>query len=183
MKSFRLVLITAAALLISMISASPVLAQVSLPYITDLVIAERNRTTDVGDFTVDANGTMTFQIDETSPWRLAETALYVGDTPPRRNIQGRLAHQHNRLNGASSDVYNVDLAAADRNGDGIVYVAAQAELVRQAGRNPRFRWQAFSNRETAWAQGEDSMGRGRDQGMFFAVSLTVPTTEPGGPVG
>ena len=44
---------------------TPVLAQVSLPYTTDL-ISGRDTALDVGDLTVAIDGTITFQVDEAS---------------------------------------------------------------------------------------------------------------------
>jgi hypothetical protein len=166
-----------------MVLAVPALAQESLPYTTNLIVDERNAEIDVGDFTVNVDGTMIFQIDESSTdWRLEGTSIYVSDSPPR-GMMMRFRNQHTRLNGATSDVFNIDLSAIDRNGDGLVYVAAQAELVRQTRIGPRSRWPIFTARTTAWAQGDENVGRGRNQGTFFTVSVTPPTVAPGGPVG
>ena len=120
------------------ILVTPVLAQVSLPSTTDLIADGRDTALDVGDLTVALDGTSTFQIDEASTdWRLAETHLYVGDEAPAKSSPGKFPYKNEELDGIASDSYVVDLAAADINGDGIVYIAAHAELIMQIGIDPK----------------------------------------------
>jgi hypothetical protein len=180
------VLTTVLTLIATLMIVSPVQAQVDLPYTTNLLVSARGQAQDVGDLTVEANGTVSFLIDESaSDWRLSETTVYVSDTPSIRGMWGNRVYRHSRLNGTVSDYYVIDLTAMDRNGDGIVYISAQAELAQPTtARNPRSRRPiiTMSNRTTAWAEGEESMGR-RNMGSFFAVNVTQEPTNVGGPIG
>jgi len=152
---------------------TPVLAQATLPFTTDLIADGRDTALDVGDLTVAADGTITFQIDEASTdWRLAETHLYVGDAAPKTSSPGRFPLKHEELGGVLADVYNVDLAAADVNGDGTVYIAAHAELVMLIGVDPDTGEPIYAY-ETAWAQGDQSIGKGKNWATFFSVSVVV----------
>lgn len=162
------------------IMVTPVLAQVSLPYTTDLIADGRETALDVGDLTVAADGTVTFQIDEASTdWRLEETHLYVGDEAPVKSSPGQFPLKHEELGGVVADVYSVDLAAADVNGDGIVYVAAHAGLVRQVqiGIDEITGEPIYADEtETAWAQGDEAIGKGKNWATSFSVA--VPVVEP-----
>lgn len=152
---------------------TPVLAVDSLPFTTDLIADGRDTALDVGDLTVAADGTITFQIDEASTdWRLAETHLYVGDVAPTRSSPGKFPLKNEELGGVPADVYNVDLVAADLNGDGIVYIAAHAELIMQIGEDPETGEPIYAD-ETAWAQGDESIGKGKNWATFFSVTVSV----------
>ena len=125
---------------------------------------------DIGNLMVDTDGKITFQIDRSgTDWRLAVTYLYVGDEPPVKNAPGQYPYKH-KLDGAGSDVYYVDLEAADLNGDGIVYVAGHAELTAQIGIDPVTGEPIYAD-ENAWAQGDKSIGRGRNRAPYAAVIL------------
>jgi len=167
-----------------LVMAAPVTAQDSLPCTTNLIVNSRNSTQVVGDLTVGIDGTVTFQIDENATnLRLSDTQLYVGDTPPRGMNSIRFPYRHDRLSGVTSDVYNVDLAAADKNGDGIVYMAAQAGLTaRFSINNPRFRRPMFTNftNETAWAQGDQPSRRNINSTQYFSVPVGWGTAGPPG---
>lgn len=150
---------------------TPVLAQVSLPFTTDLIADGRDTALNVGDLTVDIDGAITFQIDEASTdWRLEETHLYVGDEPPAKSSPGRFLLKHEDLGGVLSDVYNIDLVAADLDGDGIVYVAAHAGLIMQISVDPETQEPIYAY-ETAWAQGDESIGKGKNWATFFSVVI------------
>jgi hypothetical protein len=178
----RFVLFLAVPVLL-MALAAPVQAEAALPYTTNLVTDGRGGG-DVGDLTVGTDGTVTFQIDEGTGWRLSGTTLIVSDTPQARGWRGVQRYQHNRLNGTTSDVYNIDLIGADANGDGVIYISAQADLVRQPDSSPRFRRPMPSMRDTAWAEGDGSTTRrGGDQGRFFTIFVNQPAAQPGGPIG
>ncbi len=154
---------------------TPVLAQVNLPYTTDLIADGRETALDVGDLTVAADGTVTFQIVETDPshgWLLEETHLYVGDEAPAKSAPGQFPYKHDGLGGVASDPYSIDLAAADEDGDGIVYIAAHAELIMQIGVDPDTGEPIYAD-ETAWATGDEPIGKGKNWATCFSV--TVPT--------
>lgn len=153
---------------------TPVLAAATLPFTTDLVADGRDTALDVGDLTVAADGTITFQIDEASTdWRLAETHLYVSDVSLtlKRSSPGKFPLKHEELGGVLTDVYNVNLAAADVNGDGIVYIAAHAELIMLLYVDPELG--PIYAYETAWAQGDQSIGKGKNWATFFSVNVTA----------
>ena len=169
---------------------TPALAQVSL-YTTDLIADGRDTALDVGDLTVAADGTITFQIDEASTdWRLEETHLYVGDEAPAKSAPGQFTYPtptgetgygHEELGGVASDSHSVDLAAADVDGDGIVYIAAHAELIKQIV-DPDTGELIYVD-ETAWAQGDgdEPIGKGKNWATCFSVSASVvepPAEEP-----
>jgi hypothetical protein len=150
---------------------APALAQASLPFTTDLIADGRDTAEDVGDLTVEADGTVTFQIDEAgTDWRLAETHLYVGDMAPRKSSPGKFTFKNEDLGGEVTDVYSVNLAAADADGDGEVYVAAHAELIMQIGVDPETGEPVFID-ESAWAQGDKAIGKGSNWATCFAVAV------------
>lgn len=150
---------------------TPVLAQESLPFTTDLIADGRETALDVGNLTVATDGTVTFQIDEASTdWRLEETHLYVGDEPPAKSAPGKFTYKHEELGGNASDVYNVDLAAADFDGNGIVYIAAHAELIMQIGVDPETGEPIYAD-ESAWADGDEPIGKGKNWATCFSVQL------------
>ncbi len=158
-----------------MVLAVPALAQESLPYTTDLIMDGRDTAMDVGDFAIDADGMITFQINEFSTgWRLEETHLYVGDKPPAKSAPGRFPYQHIGLGGAASDIFYVDFAAADLNGDGIVYIAGHVQLTMQIGTDPVTGEPIFAD-ETAWAQGDQSAGKGQNWTTYGTVNLSTVT--------
>jgi hypothetical protein len=153
-----------------MVLVIPVQAQVNLPFTTDIITDGRDTASDVGDFTVDFDGTVTFQIDEAGTnWRLAETQLYVGDEPPLKSKPDKFPYKHEGLGGIASDVYNFDFSAADLNGDGIVYIAAHVTLIMQTGVNPKSKKPFIAN-ETAWAQGDEFTGKGKNWITFFSAT-------------
>jgi hypothetical protein len=153
-----------------------VMAQASLPFTTDLIADGRDTALDVGDLTIDADGTITFQINEASTdWRLEETHLYVGDEAPAKSAPGRFTFKHEELGGVAQDVYNVDLAAYDVDGDGIIYIAAHAGLIMQIGEDPDTGEPIYAD-ESAWAQGDEAIGEGKNWATCFSV--TVPVVEP-----
>jgi len=153
-----------------LVLAAPVMGA-DLLLATDLITVNRDGTQDIGDLNIATDGTITFQIDEASTgWRLQETHLYVGDEAPARSRPARFPYKHVRLGGVASDAYVVDFAAADLNCDGVIYVAAQAELVRQIVVNPRIRRPILAH-ETAWAQGDEPIGRSR--ATYIAVYLRI----------
>jgi hypothetical protein len=164
-----------------LVMAAPVQAAASLPYTTNLVIESRNNTRDVGDLTVSAEGTVTFQIDELSTdLRLSYTQLYVGDTPPKGPNSNRYQYLYDRLDGAVSNVYDVDLVAADINGDGIVYIAAQAGLsATPILNNPKSKG-PMKTTETAWARGDQTSGKGGNSVQYFSVQVGWGTAGPPG---
>jgi hypothetical protein len=165
-----LVLITLPILMLIMVT--PVLAQT--PYTTDLIADGRDTALDVGTLIVDTNSdnlTVTFQIDEASvDWRLEETHLFVGDEVPAKSAPGKFPYKQEGLGSATSDIYEIDLAAADQNDDGVVYIAAHAALIRQAGVDPVTGDPIFED-ETAWAQGEEPIGKGKNWATYFVVQL------------
>jgi len=170
-----IMLLLVATLAVAMIP-TVVMAQASLPFTTDLIADGRDTALDVGDLTVGNDGTITFQIDEASTdWRLEETHLYVGDEAPAKSAPGKFPYKHEELGGVASDAYSVDLAAADLDGDGIVYIAAHAGLIMQIGVDPETEEPIYAD-ETAWAEGDEPIGKGKNWATCFSV--TVPVVEP-----
>jgi hypothetical protein len=164
-----LTLLVIPALMVGLVT--PVLAQVSLPYTTDLIADGRETALDVGDLTVAADGTITFQIVETEPahgWLLEETHLYVGDEAPAKSAPGLFNYGEDGLDGVDSYSCSVDLAAFDVNEDGIVYIAAHAELIKQIGEDPDTAEPIYAY-ETAWAQGDEPIGKGKNWATCFDV--------------
>lgn len=150
-----------------------VMAQAILPFTTDLIADGRDTALDVGDLTVGIDGTITFQVDEASTdWRLEETHLYVGDKPPAKSSPGQFPYKNEELGGVDSDSYTVDLAAADLNHDGTVYIAAHAELIMQIGVDPDTGEPIYAD-ETAWAEGDEPIGKGKNWATCFSVTLPV----------
>ncbi|MBI4188119.1 MAG: hypothetical protein HY529_02820 [Chloroflexi bacterium] len=157
--------------ILTLVLATPALAQVSLPFTTNLIADGRGEAPVVGTLTVAADGTITYQIDEASTgWRLQETQLYVGDAAPAKSAPGQFPNKHEELGGVASDSYIVDLAAADLNGDGIVFIAAHAGLIMQIGVDPETGEPIYTD-ETAWAQGDESIGKGKNWATFFSVVI------------
>jgi hypothetical protein len=166
MKKILTLLITPVLL---MVLAAPVLAQANLPYTTALVIGEGETALGVGELTVSADGTVSFQLDgAATDWWLAETQLYAGDTPPLKIKPKKFPYQHEGLGGSVLDEYYIDFNAIDINGDGIIYIAACASLTRQVSikKNGKITYAD----ETAWAQGDEFAGNGRNWITFFAVT-------------
>jgi opacity protein-like surface antigen len=173
MKKLTMLLLVAALAIIAIPTA--VMAQATLPFTTDLIADGRDSALDVGDLTVDADGIITFQIDEASTdWRLDETHLYVGDLAPAKSAPGQFTFKHEDLGGVAQDVYNADFAAYDVDGDGIVYVAAHAGLIMQIGEDPDT-GEPIYDYESAWAQGDEAIGKGKNWATCFSV--TVPVVE------
>lgn len=159
-----------------MILVTPVLAQEALPYVTNLIADGRDTASDVGDLAIDIDGTVSFQIDEAGTgWRLEETHLYVGDEAPAKSSPGRFPYKHEDLGGTASDVYVIDLAAADIDGDGIVYVAAHAELIMQIGVDPETGEPVYAD-ESTWAEGDEPIGKGKNWATYFSVTVPVAET-------
>jgi len=151
--------------------AAPVLAQMDLPSGTDLIADGRDTALDVGDLIVEADGTIAFVIDEDgTDWRLEETHLYVGDEAPSKSSPGQFPYKHEELGLVTSDVYVVDFAAADLNGDGVVYVAAHAGLSMQVGVDPDTGEPIYAD-ESAWAQGDEAIGKAKNWATCFAVNV------------
>jgi hypothetical protein len=167
-----IMLVLVAALSVAAIPAA-VMAQESLPFTTDLIADGRDTALDVGNFTVAANGTITFEMaEDDTDWRLEETHLYVGDDAPAKSAPGRFTYKHEELGGVGSDVYTVNLTAADSNGDGIVYIAGHAGLIMQIGVDPDTGEPIYAD-ETAWAQGDEAIGRGKNWATCFSVTVAV----------
>ena len=170
-----IMLLLVATLLVAMIP-TVVMAQASLPFTTDLIADGRDTALDVGDLTVDTDGTITFQIDEVNTdWLLEETHLYVGDKAPVKSAPGKFPYKNEVLGGESSVVYSVDLAAYDVDGDGIVYVAAHAALIMQIGEDPDT-GEPIYDYESAWAQGDEAIGKGKNWATCFSVTVPVEET-------
>jgi hypothetical protein len=171
MKKLTVILLVAA-LAIAVIPTA-VMAQATLPFTTDLIADGRGAAPDVGDLTVDADGTITFQIDEANTdWRLDETHLYVGDLAPEKSAPGQFTYKDEELGGIASVAYSVDLAAYDANGDGIVYIAAHAALIMQIGEDPDT-GEPIYDYESAWAQGDEAIGKGKNWATCFSVTVPV----------
>ena len=171
----RLLSLLAIPVLLALV-VTPALAQSLLPITTDLIADGRGDAPDVGDLSVAADGTVTFQIDEAATdWLLDETHLYVGDEAPSKSAPGKFNYKSEELGGVAAVTYDVDLAAADENGDGIVYIAAHAALIMEAGIDPDTGEMLYET-ESAWAQGDEAIGKGKNWATCFAVDLAAEAT-------
>jgi len=90
--------------------------------------------------------------------------------PPSKSAPGRFPYKNEELGGAASDLYEIDLATIDLDGDGVVYIAAHAELIRQIGIDPDTQEPIFED-ESAWAQGDKPIGKGSNWATCFTVEL------------
>lgn len=155
---------------------APVMAQSALPFTTDLVADGRGEAPVVGALSVAADGTIMFTIDgAASSWLLDETHVYVGDVPPTKSAPGQFEYGNCDLGGVVSDQYVVDLASYDLDGDGVVWIAAHAALISLVGEDAET-GELLYDYETAWAQGEQVIGKGKNWATCFSV--TVPVAEP-----
>ena len=160
--------------------AAPVLAQV--PYTTDLIADGRGSAQDVGDLIVESDGAsleVTYQIDEANTeWRLEETHLYVGDAAPSKSAPGRFAYKHEELGGVAADSYEILLTEVDLDNDGKVYIAAHAELRKDTGLIDELTGEPIYEYETAWAQGDEPIGKGKNWATCFEVEVPQAPQEP-----
>jgi hypothetical protein len=172
MNHLRAIIIAVLVFIFSMTAAAPVMAQVILPYTTDLLVYDKNTALDVGSVTLDVNGAIIFQIDEAvTDLRLAETRVYIGDKPPVKIRPEDFPYINEGLGGVSRDVINIDVFAADLNGDSIVYIAAYAVLtnptiVTYSSKKPQI------STETAVAKGENSKTNGKNRINYFSLYIT-----------
>jgi hypothetical protein len=160
--------------LTALILASPVLAVT--PDTAQLIVG-RDGALDVGELTIEissVNISVTYTIDEAATdWRLEETHLYIGDEMPDKHSPGKFPYKNEDLGGVASDNHSIALAEADVDGDGIVYVAAQAELIMQDGVDPETGEPIYIY-ESTWAQvGENdvNIGKGNNWATCFEVNL------------
>ncbi len=156
--------------------ATPVMAQADLPYETDLITDGRGERDNVGSLTVSDDGTIVYAIDEeATDWRLAKAHLYVGAEEPAHHAPGRFPHHSGDLDGVSTCEFVVELEGDD---DGIVYIAAHAELIMEIGVDED--GEPIYAYETAWAQAEvqdedsidEPIGRGRNWATYFTVDVS-----------
>jgi hypothetical protein len=172
MNHLRAILIAVLVFIFSMTAAAPVMAQVILPYTTDLLVYDKNTALDVGSVTLDVNGAIIFQIDEAvTGLRLAETRVYNGDEPPVKIRPEDFPYINEGLGGVSRDVINIDVFAADLNGDSIVYIAAYAELTNPTVATYSAKKPQIST-ETAVAKGENSKTNGKNRINYFSLYIT-----------
>lgn len=168
----RIIVVAIFMLVISAVPASPALAQVSIPYTTDLIIDNRDGITDVGDVTLNGYGMLNFEIDTVNTgWRLEEIRVWVGDEPPQKLKQGDYTYVIEALNGEDSYSLYLDLSAADLDGDSIVYITACAELTSRtdsASTSKKHR----DITETALVQGETSAGKGKNLISYFSMAVS-----------
>ena len=170
------ILISLALPLVMVLMVTPVLAQSALPFSTDLVADGRGEAPVVGELSVAGDGTIVFAVNEAATaWLLDETHLYVGDVPPEKSAPGQFEYGNCDLGGVASDEVVVDLAAYDLDGDGVVWIAAHAALIMEAGVD-EVTGELLYAYESAWAQGEQSIGKGKNWATCFSV--VVPAAEP-----
>jgi len=165
----RILQIAVLTFVLTAITASPVMAQVNIPYTTNIITDSGKTAVNVGVFSVGTDGTVTFQIDEAGTnLRLSDTQLYVGDTPPVKVKPDKFPYKHAGLGGAASDAYIIDLVAADINIDGIIYIAAHVDLITPTGAALNHGKSNVAS-DTAWAQGDELTGNGKNQIIYFSV--------------
>ncbi|GEM_PF-6837218 len=162
--------------------ATPVMAQAALPYETDLITDGGEERDNVGSLSVGDDGTIVYAIDEdATDWRLAKAHLYVGDEPPAKHAPGRFPHHSGDLDGVLTYEFMVELEGDE---DGIVYIAAHAELIMEVGVDED--GEPIYAYETAWAQAEvqdedsidEPIGKGRNWATYFTVDASEPDDDP-----
>jgi hypothetical protein len=170
MKFLRFFLVTALPLIVCLSIASPALAAGYLPFTTTLEIVGDQSSQVIGSVEISREGFITFQIDETvTPCLLEKTELYIGDKPPNKTKPERYNFQHDGLGGVTTDWYdNIDLASFDVNGDGILYIAACAEVTKGTAAFSKS-GKKSSAPESAWAKGDQSSGKGKNYTSFFSL--------------
>jgi hypothetical protein len=172
MTFIRIVLIAVITLIISAVIVSPVAAQINLPYTTNLLINDHNEVIDAGDVTMNVYGMLSFNVEGSGTgWLLEETRVYIGDEPPVKIKVADFQYVHEGLGGAGSDVFYLDLRAADLNGDGIVYISAWAEVTSQVSGTSLSAKKVRTVTDTAMGQGEASTGKGKNQISYFSLMM------------
>ena len=78
----------------------------------------------------------------TDGWKLYETHLYLGTTPPAKSAPGRFPYKHDSLSGVTSDPYTVPLADLGADYGDTLYIATHAVV-----------WKNGCGCETAWGYG------------------------------
>ena len=158
--------------IVAPVSAQPAIH--STPFTTNLIAEGRDTAEDVGDLEVDFSGTslnVTYVIDEFgTDWRLAETHLYVGDSAPSKSSPGKFSYKHEDLEGVLGDSYTVSLVDMDLDEDGIVYIAAHAELQQEVVIDDI----PTTIYETAWAQGDYLIRLYANWAMYSVVEVSAP---------
>ena len=120
----------------------------------------------VGTLTVAIDGANLIITFETiDGWKLYETHLYLGITPPAKSAPGQFPYGHDPLPGVTSDQYTVSLSELGATHGQTLYIAAHA-VVCKCG----------CGCETAWAEGCGRFvnGGGRIKGWAMWGDFTVP---------
>lgn len=104
---------------------------------TKVVPLVAGKTILVGTVTIWNDATNLYIRYDTNGWKMEETHVYVGTSPPLSLAPGQFPYKHENLGGVTTDSYTIPLSQIGAGKCQDVYIAAHA-----------------SNRDTAWAQGE-----------------------------
>jgi hypothetical protein len=122
--------------------------------------------TTVGSVRVEYDGpsdSLIITFETTDGWKLYETHLYLGTTPPDKSAPGQFPYKHDPLPGVTSDPYTVPLADLSASYGDTLYIAAHA-VVCKCG----------CGCETAWADGcgyfENRAGRRQGWAMYGDIT-------------
>ena len=106
-------------------------------------------------------GILTITITASNGWVLDETHVYVGTERPRKSAPGRFPYKHERLSGASSDVYEIALDEFDVECGTELYIAVHAVV---KGANNEY------GTETAWGDGS-YIRANKNWAMYFMTPV------------
>jgi len=89
--------------------------------------------TTVGSVRVEYDGpsdSLVITFETTDGWKLYETHLYLGTTPPEKSAPGQFPYGHDDLPGVTSDPYNVPLSDLSASYGDTLYIAAHAVVCK-----------------------------------------------------
>ena len=89
-----------------------------------------------------ASDSLIITFETTDGWKLYETHLYLGTTPPAKSAPGQFPYGHDPLPGVTSDTYTVPLTDLGASYGDTLYIAAHAVVCK-----------CSCGCETAWADG------------------------------
>ena len=89
--------------------------------------------TTVGSVRVEYNvaiNSLIITFETTDGWKLYETHLYLGTTPPEKSAPGQFPYGHDSLPGVTSDSYTVPLTDLGADYGDTLYIAAHAVVCK-----------------------------------------------------
>ena len=117
---------------------------------------------------VEANATrelLVIEIYAENGWALEETHVYVGTEAPTKSAPGRFPFKHEKLDGAVSDAYVIDLSDYDVDCSSDLFIAVHAVV---------YGAENDYGEETAWGEG-DFIRSGKNWAMYFMTPVRCET--------